>query len=157
MEKNVLEYFACCFAVTSTCDTVVVAMSYLNHWINNRSYILYQVRSVAVCVGVILFLDCCQWSLIHVMSVAVYLCGCLLFLGCWFFFFFWSVVNRTRVTIFGFFFVFLQEGGANVIELGVPFTDPQADGATIQGTNQVRGYNIITSEAILWFPTMPKT
>ncbi|CAM9880850.1 unnamed protein product, partial [Choristocarpus tenellus] len=31
----------------------------------------------------------------------------------------------------------LQEGGADVIELGVPFTDPQADGATIQATNQV--------------------
>ncbi|KAG5180854.1 tryptophan synthase [Tribonema minus] len=31
----------------------------------------------------------------------------------------------------------LQEGGADVIELGVPFTDPQADGATIQRTNQV--------------------
>lgn len=31
----------------------------------------------------------------------------------------------------------LQDGGADVIELGVPFTDPQADGATIQRTNQV--------------------
>eukprot|EP00904_Undaria_pinnatifida_P001388 jgi/Undpi1/1124/HiC_scaffold_10.g04586.m1 len=31
----------------------------------------------------------------------------------------------------------LQEGGADVIELGIPFTDPQADGATIQGTNQI--------------------
>lgn len=31
----------------------------------------------------------------------------------------------------------LQEGGADVIELGVPFTDPQADGTTIQATNQV--------------------
>ena len=30
-----------------------------------------------------------------------------------------------------------QEGGADVIELGVPFTDPQADGATIQATNEV--------------------
>lgn len=31
----------------------------------------------------------------------------------------------------------MQEGGASVIELGVPYTDPQADGATIQKTNQV--------------------
>mmetsp|Transcript_10602 Transcript_10602/g.10156 ORF Transcript_10602/g.10156 Transcript_10602/m.10156 type:complete len:696 (-) Transcript_10602:61-2148(-) len=31
----------------------------------------------------------------------------------------------------------LQEGGATVIELGIPYTDPQADGATIQHTNEV--------------------
>jgi len=31
----------------------------------------------------------------------------------------------------------LQEGGSSIIELGVPYTDPQADGATIQKTNQV--------------------
>jgi len=31
----------------------------------------------------------------------------------------------------------MQEGGASVIELGIPYTDPQADGATIQATNQV--------------------
>ena len=31
----------------------------------------------------------------------------------------------------------MQEGGSSVIELGVPYTDPQADGATIQKTNQV--------------------
>lgn len=31
----------------------------------------------------------------------------------------------------------MQEGGADVIELGVPFTDPLADGATIQHANQV--------------------
>lgn len=31
----------------------------------------------------------------------------------------------------------MQAGGANVLELGIPFTDPQADGATIQKANQV--------------------
>jgi Tryptophan synthase alpha chain len=31
----------------------------------------------------------------------------------------------------------MQEDGADVIELGIPYTDPQADGATIQRTNQV--------------------
>jgi tryptophan synthase len=31
----------------------------------------------------------------------------------------------------------MQEGGAALIELGIPYTDPQADGATIQKTNQV--------------------
>jgi len=31
----------------------------------------------------------------------------------------------------------MQEGGASVIELGVPYTDPQADGATITAANKV--------------------
>lgn len=31
----------------------------------------------------------------------------------------------------------MQKGGADVLELGVPFTDPQADGATIQKANEV--------------------
>jgi tryptophan synthase len=31
----------------------------------------------------------------------------------------------------------MQEGGASLIELGIPYSDPQADGATIQHTNQV--------------------
>ena len=31
----------------------------------------------------------------------------------------------------------MQKGGADVLELGIPFTDPQADGATIQKANEV--------------------
>ena len=31
----------------------------------------------------------------------------------------------------------MEKGGTDVIELGVPFTDPLADGATIQKTNEV--------------------
>ena len=31
----------------------------------------------------------------------------------------------------------MQEGGASLVELGIPYADPQADGATIQHTNQV--------------------
>ena len=31
----------------------------------------------------------------------------------------------------------MQAGGADVIELGIPFTDPQADGTTIQRANEV--------------------
>ncbi|CAN0389126.1 unnamed protein product, partial [Scytosiphon promiscuus] len=38
----------------------------------------------------------------------------------------------------------LQEGGADVIELGVPFSDPQADGPTIQATNEVALKNNVT-------------
>eukprot|EP00903_Cladosiphon_okamuranus_P005323 g5321.t1 len=38
----------------------------------------------------------------------------------------------------------LQEGGADVIELGVPFTDPQADGPTIQASNQIALENNVT-------------
>ncbi|MCA9828907.1 MAG: tryptophan synthase subunit alpha [Dehalococcoidia bacterium] len=31
----------------------------------------------------------------------------------------------------------MEAGGADVLELGVPFSDPMADGATVQGANQV--------------------
>lgn len=32
----------------------------------------------------------------------------------------------------------MQAGGADIIELGVPFSDPIADGPAIQETNTVR-------------------
>lgn len=32
----------------------------------------------------------------------------------------------------------LEAGGADIIELGVPFSDPQADGPAIQQSNEVR-------------------
>ena len=32
----------------------------------------------------------------------------------------------------------MQEGGSDIIELGVPFSDPIADGPAIQETNVVR-------------------
>lgn len=38
----------------------------------------------------------------------------------------------------------LQEGGADVLELGIPFTDPIADGPTIQTANQIALENKIT-------------
>lgn len=33
----------------------------------------------------------------------------------------------------------LEAGGADIIELGVPFSDPQADGPAIQRANEVSG------------------
>jgi tryptophan synthase alpha subunit len=36
----------------------------------------------------------------------------------------------------------MEAGGADIIELGVPFSDPVADGAAIQKTNAVSSVNI---------------
>jgi tryptophan synthase len=45
----------------------------------------------------------------------------------------------------------LQEGGADIIELGVPFTDPIADGPTIQIANQMALQNKITAKDCFQF------
>lgn len=42
----------------------------------------------------------------------------------------------------------MEAGGADVIELGMPFTDPIADGPTIQLSNTVRPH---CSEYVLHF------
>eukprot|EP00601_Ochromonadales_sp_CCMP2298_P008820 CAMPEP_0173203052 /NCGR_PEP_ID=MMETSP1141-20130122/19312_1 /TAXON_ID=483371 /ORGANISM="non described non described, Strain CCMP2298" /LENGTH=692 /DNA_ID=CAMNT_0014128481 /DNA_START=189 /DNA_END=2267 /DNA_ORIENTATION=- len=43
----------------------------------------------------------------------------------------------------------MQAGGADILELGVPFTDPQADGATIQRANEIAlEYGISTQQCI---------
>ena len=43
----------------------------------------------------------------------------------------------------------LQEGGADLIEVGIPFSDPVADGPTIQGSNKIALDNGITLKKIL--------
>ena len=43
----------------------------------------------------------------------------------------------------------MQEGGADVLELGVPFTDPQADGTTIQRANEVALTHDVTLAACI--------
>src|SRR6185312_10998005 len=45
----------------------------------------------------------------------------------------------------------MEAGGADVIELGVPFTDPLADGATIQHANQVALQHGVTLESCFDF------
>lgn len=37
----------------------------------------------------------------------------------------------------------MEKGGADIIEMGVPFTDPMADGKAIQDTNNVSGRSIL--------------
>ena len=41
----------------------------------------------------------------------------------------------------------MQEGGADIIELGVPFSDPIADGPVIQESNTVGAYSILYVDA----------
>ena len=41
----------------------------------------------------------------------------------------------------------MQSGGADVIELGVPFSDPVADGPIIQKTNAVSAKNALPPPA----------
>lgn len=43
----------------------------------------------------------------------------------------------------------LQAGGADVVELGVPFTDPQADGTTIQKASEV-GVGVWGFRGVVW-------
>ena len=43
----------------------------------------------------------------------------------------------------------LQEGGADLIEVGIPFSDPVADGPTIQGSNKIALDNGITLKKIM--------
>eukprot|EP00741_Cyanophora_paradoxa_P012541 tig00020614_g12119.t1 len=43
----------------------------------------------------------------------------------------------------------MQEGGADVIELGVPFTDPIADGVTLQKTSEVALKNGVSLQTVI--------
>lgn len=43
----------------------------------------------------------------------------------------------------------MERGGADIIELGTPFTDPIADGPTIQTANTIALKNGVTIESVL--------
>jgi tryptophan synthase alpha subunit len=43
----------------------------------------------------------------------------------------------------------MENGGADIIELGVPFSDPIADGPVIQETNTVCFYNALFNNIVL--------
>ncbi|KAG9318582.1 tryptophan synthase alpha chain-domain-containing protein [Chiua virens] len=43
----------------------------------------------------------------------------------------------------------MQKGGVDIIELGVPFSDPIADGPTIQETNTIAVHNDIDYATVL--------
>ena len=51
----------------------------------------------------------------------------------------------------------LQNGGADVLELGVPFTDPQADGATIQKANEVALSHGVTLQSCINMVSLART
>jgi tryptophan synthase len=43
----------------------------------------------------------------------------------------------------------MENGGADIIELGVPFSDPIADGPAIQETNTVSFYDLFNFNIVL--------
>jgi len=50
----------------------------------------------------------------------------------------------------------MQAGGADVLELGIPFTDPQADGATIQKANETALFHGVTLKSCIEMVTIDK-
>ena len=51
----------------------------------------------------------------------------------------------------------MQKGGVDIIELGVPFSDPIADGPAIQETNTVRSIPSSLSTFVLKYARFPFT